>query len=51
MPYEVRNEQKWVLVLFGDLVKASEVNAKSKRAVFFPNEKNWSSMGRVRGMN
>jgi len=29
-------------------IEASEVNAKLKRAIFFPNEEDWGSMGRPR---
>src|SRR5882672_344631 len=42
---EVRNEWKWISVFLRDSVEASEVDTKSKRAVFFPNEEDWGSMG------
>jgi len=45
------NEWKWVLVFPGDSVEASEVNTKSKRAIFLPDQKNRSPMGGARGMN
>ena len=31
------------------MVEALEVDAKSKRAVFFPDEEDWSAMGKMRG--
>jgi len=31
------------------LVEALEVDTESKRAIFLPNEEDWSSMGRLRG--
>src|SRR5882724_9192236 len=40
--YEVRNEQKWVLVFLGNSVEASEIDTKSKRAIFLLNNKDWS---------
>jgi len=46
---EVGNERKWISVLLGNSVEASEVDAKSERAVFFPDEKDRSSMGRAGG--
>jgi len=30
------------VVFLGDLVEASEVDAKPKRTVYLPNEKDWS---------
>jgi len=39
------------LVFLGNSVEASEVDAKSKRAIFFLNKEDQSSMGRVRGMD
>ena len=38
-------------VFLGDSVEASEVDAKSKRAIFLLDEKNQSPMGGVRGMD
>jgi len=35
----------------GKFVEASEVDAKSKRAIFLPDEKNRSPMGGVRRMD
>src|SRR5882672_3469392 len=46
---EVGNERKWISVLLGNSVEASEVDAKSERAVFFLDEKDRSSMGRAGG--
>jgi len=37
------------IVFLGDSVEVSEIDAKSKRAVFLPNEKNRSSVQGVRG--
>ena len=48
---EVRNEWKWISVFLGNMVEASEVDTKLKRAVFFPYEEDQSSMGRARGMD
>jgi len=39
------------LVFLGNSVEALEVDAKSERGVFFPNEEDQSSMGRVRRMD
>jgi len=36
------------LVFLGNSVEASEVDAKSKRAIFLLDEKNWSPMGGAR---
>ena len=41
---EVGDVWKWVLVLFGDFVEASEVGTKSERAVFLPSEEDQSVM-------
>src|SRR5882724_11603415 len=48
---EVRNEWKWISVFLGDLVEASKIDAKLKRAVFLPNEEDRSSVQGARGTN
>ena len=39
------------IVLSWRFGEASEVDTKSKRAVFLPNKEDWSSMERARGMD
>ena len=41
---QVGDEQKWISVLLGDLVKTSEVNTEMEGSVFFPNKEHWGSM-------
>ena len=43
---EVGDERKWISVFDSNLVESSEVDAKSKTAVFLLDEKDWSSVRR-----
>ena len=43
---EVGNERKWITVLFGDLIKTSEIDAEVESSVFLFDEKNRGSMWR-----
>jgi len=31
---EIRNERKWIAILFGDLIQTSEIYAETETAVF-----------------
>ena len=43
---EVGNEQKRIMVLFGDLIKTLEINAEAESSIFLFDEKNRGSMRR-----
>ena len=43
---EVRNERKWITVLFGDLIKTLEIDAEAESSVFLFDKKNGGSMRR-----
>ena len=43
---EVGNEWKQIMVLFGDLIKTSEINTEVESSVFFFNEEDRGSMQR-----
>jgi hypothetical protein len=40
----IGDSRKWIFVLLRDLVKASEVDAKSKGPIFLLDEENWSAV-------
>ena len=43
---EVGNEQERIMVLFGDLIKTSEIDAEAESSIFLFDEKNRGSMWR-----
>ena len=42
---KVRDQGEWVVILFGNFIEASEVNAEPERTVLLFYKKDWSSMG------
>jgi len=48
---EVRDEQKQIMIFFGDFIETMEVHTKTEQSIIFLDKKNWSSMGRVGWMN
>jgi len=44
---EVRDEQKWITIFFGDFIETAEVHTKTERSILFLDKKDWSSMGGV----
>ena len=48
---EIVNKGKWITVLLRDLIKATEIDTKSKRAILFSDKEDQSSMGGGGGSN
>ena len=46
---EVQDEWEQIAILLGNSVEASEIDTKSKQAIIFPNEEDWSSTWGLRG--
>jgi len=46
---EVRDEWGQIVIFLGNLVEVSKMDTKPKRAIFFPNEEDWSSTWGPRG--
>ena len=45
---EVRDEQKWVMILLSDFVESAEVNAEVESSILFVDEKDRGSMSEAR---
>ena len=48
---KVRDQAEWVVILFGNFIEASKVNAEPERAVLLFYEKDQSSMGGISGVD
>ena len=48
---EVGNEQKQIMILFGDLIKISEVNTEAESSIFLFDKKDESHMWRCRRLD
>ena len=48
---EIVNKGKWIMVLLCDLIKATEIDTKSKRAILFSDKEDRSSVSGGGGSN